>query len=129
MRRTVVFTGVFSAVLIVLAMIFWARLEPMATILDLVLGIEATPAGLWLFTPIGGILGGVIIGLFAISTLILVATVREMMGTYSGWTDVVFLLILAGFLGFLFFNGWAGIIATVLGVLFTYYLHISPQEA
>ncbi|MHA2407144.1 MAG: hypothetical protein ACXACA_02070 [Candidatus Ranarchaeia archaeon] len=128
MRRTGVLTGLFSVILIIVSIIFWAKLEPIATTMDLVVGIQTAPAGQWLFTPLGGVLGGVIIGFFYITILILVATIRETMGTISGWSDVIILLIVSGFLGFLFFNGWAGLIAVVIGCLFTYYLHITPTE-
>ncbi|MHA2059447.1 MAG: hypothetical protein ACW976_01530 [Candidatus Ranarchaeia archaeon] len=128
MRRTGILTGVFAVALIAISIVFWARLEPIATLIDLAVGIQTFPAGQWLFTPLGGILGGVIIGFFFISLLILVATIRETMGTVSGWSDVILLLIISGILGFFFFNGWAGIIAVAIGILFTYYLHITPNE-
>jgi len=75
------------------------------------------------------LIGGVLLGMFSFSSLILLATIRELMGTYSGWGDVILLVSIAGFLGFLFFNVWAAAIAIALSGLLTYYIHSLPTQS
>ncbi|MHA1917257.1 MAG: hypothetical protein ACTSUV_02965 [Candidatus Ranarchaeia archaeon] len=125
MQKTVITTGLISGILLVLAFVCWSRVEPIASIMDVLASVQSTPSGLWIFTPLGGLIGGLVFGCFYFSTLISVATYREMNSSVSGWNDIIILLGTVSILSLFIFNWIASLVAIGIGVLFTYYLQIA----